>query len=240
MPQSLVNVWLLPVLVGRWEADSPVTSFQLTARGADCHRHLLIPLWILRSSYSAIEMSAQGTSGKRNSSEPEHPLRLLSAEYAHAMKFRDRQSFFEDVLQPDADCFSRAYWPIRPQRPPLSSVSSMEVNVDTLEQVDLLDVPDHEVLGDFLNFNVDGFEVSALSDEQFYNNQITLQGQNSAETRSRKSSISSNSTDPKSLNSADGAETPTVQSDEEDVQDDTSLLTTSTDQDIATQPRKES
>ncbi|XP_059836382.1 dysbindin domain-containing protein 2-like [Hypanus sabinus] len=194
-------------------------------------------LWILRSSYYFTGMSAQGTSGKRNSSEPEHPLRLLSAEYAHAMKFRDRQSFFEDVLQPDADCFTRAYWQIKSQRPPLSSVSSMEVNVDTLEQVDLLDVPDHEVLGDFLNFNMDGFEVSALSDEQFYNNQITLQDRNSAETRSRKSSTSSNSTDP---NSADGAETPTVQSDEEDVQDDTSLPTTSTDQDIVTQPRNES
>ncbi|XP_051887482.1 dysbindin-like [Pristis pectinata] len=186
-------------------------------------------------------MSGQGTSSKRNPSEPEHPLRLLSAEYTHAMKLRDRQSFFEDVFQPDADCcIPRSYWQIKPQRPPLESVSSMEVNVDMLEQEDLLDMPDHEVLDDFFNFNMDGFEVSALSEEQFYNSQITLKGQNSSEIKSRMLSISSHSTDPKSLNSASGAETPTVQSDEEDVQDDTSLFTASTDQDIVTQSGKES
>ncbi|XP_069740827.1 dysbindin-like isoform X2 [Narcine bancroftii] len=185
-------------------------------------------------------MSGQGTSNTRHPSEPEHPLRLLSAEYTPAMKFRDWQSFFDDVLQPDIDCcLTRAYQQIKPQRPPLGSVSSMEVNVDTLEQVELLDMSDHEVIGDFLSFNMDGFEVSSLSDEQLYNSQITLNGRNSTEIKSRMSSTSSSSMDPKSLNSTIGDETPTSQSDEEEVQEDT-LLTASADKNIATQSRKES
>lgn len=34
---------------------------------------------------------------------------------------------------------------------PMGSISSMEVNVDTLEQMDLMDVSDHEALDVFLN-----------------------------------------------------------------------------------------
>lgn len=51
--------------------------------------------------------------------------------------------------------------------------------------------------------------------------EITLQVPNAAETKSRISSTSSVSTDPNSLDtSEEGAETPVVQSDEEDLQED--------------------
>ncbi|XP_078411634.1 dysbindin isoform X2 [Cetorhinus maximus] len=155
------------------------------------------------------------------------------------MKFRDRQQFFEDIFQPDADFYlTAAHLQIEHRRPPIGSVSSMEVNVDMLEQVDLMDMSDQEALDVFLNSSMDGCEASTLPDEQFYNSEITIKVPNSAEIKSRMSSTSSNSTDPNSLNNGD--ETPIVQSDEEDVQVDTALLTPNKDKDTETQAGNES
>uniref|UniRef100_UPI00398EDA0F dysbindin-like isoform X1 n=2 Tax=Pristiophorus japonicus TaxID=55135 RepID=UPI00398EDA0F len=180
-------------------------------------------------------MSGQGPASKRTSSEADYTPRLLDTDHTPQMKFRDRQRFFEDVFQPDGDFYlTAAHLQIEHQRPPIGSVSSMEVNVDMLEQVDLMDMSDHEALDVFLNSSMDSCEASMLPDEQFYNREITLKIPNSAETKSRMSSTSSNFTDPNSLESSDGAETPIVQSDEEDVQVDTALLTSS--KDTETQP----
>lgn len=38
---------------------------------------------------------------------------------------------------------------------PMGSISSMEVNVDVLEQMDLMDISDHEALDVFLNSGAD-------------------------------------------------------------------------------------
>ncbi|XP_067904135.1 dysbindin [Heterodontus francisci] len=186
-------------------------------------------------------MSAQGPASKRTPSEADHTPKPLDTDHTPQMKFRDRQSFFEDVFQPDADFYlTAAHLQIEHQRPPIGSISSMEVNVDMLDQVDLMDMSDQEALDVFLNSSMDGSEASTLPDEQFYNSEITLKVPNSAEIKSRMSSTSSNSTDPNSLESSNGDETPIVQSDEEDVQVDTALLTPNKDKDTETQAGNES
>ncbi|XP_038658824.1 dysbindin isoform X1 [Scyliorhinus canicula] len=185
-------------------------------------------------------MSTQGPASKRTPSATDHTSRLLDTDQTPQMKFRDRQRFFEDVFQPDADFYlTAAHLQIEHQRPPIGSVSSMEVNVDMLEQVDLMDMSDQEALDVFLNSSMDGCEGSTLPDEQFYNSEITIKVPNSAEIKSRMSSTSSNSTNPTSLE-LDGDETPIVQSDEEDVQVDTALLTPNKDKDTDTQSGNES
>ncbi|XP_078092454.1 dysbindin isoform X2 [Mustelus asterias] len=183
-------------------------------------------------------MSTQGPASKRTPSETDHTPRLLDTDHTSQMKFRDRQRFFEDVFQPDADFYLTAsHLQIEHQRPPIGSVSSMEVNVDMLEQVDLMDMSDQEALDVFLNSSMDGCEAS---DEQFYNSGITIKVPNSAEIKSRMSSTSSSSSDPNSLELMNGDETPVVQSDEEDVQVDTTLLTPNKDKETDAQSGNES
>ncbi|XP_048464322.1 dysbindin isoform X1 [Rhincodon typus] len=186
-------------------------------------------------------MSGQAQASKRAPAEMEHTTKLLDTDHTPPMKFRDRQRFFEDVFQPDADFYlTAAHLQIEHQRPPIGSVSSMEVNVDMLEQVDLMDMSDQEALDVFLNSSMDGCETPTLPDEQFYNSEITIKVPNSAETKSRMSSTSSNSTDPNSLEFGNGDETPIVQSDDEDVQVDTALLTPNKNKDTETQAGNES
>uniref|UniRef100_S4R954 Dystrobrevin binding protein 1b n=1 Tax=Petromyzon marinus TaxID=7757 RepID=S4R954_PETMA len=89
--------------------------------------------------------------------EGEHVRRSCEAERSHALRLRERQRFFEEAFQQDVEHYLStgvlqlhgAGGGTRPE--PLGSVSSMEVNVDLLEQVELLDVSDHEALDVFLN-----------------------------------------------------------------------------------------
>ncbi|KAM5164747.1 dysbindin-like [Mantella aurantiaca] len=71
-----------------------------------------------------------------------HPL--YQSQTSGTQHLRDRQRFFEDVLQHDVDL----YYPLHllPQRwrPPLDSVSSMEVNIDSLELSEPLDITELE------------------------------------------------------------------------------------------------
>ncbi|NXX99051.1 DTBP1 protein, partial [Centropus bengalensis] len=106
---------------------------------------------------------------------------------------------------------------------PLGSISSMEVNVDMLEQMDMMDLSDQDTVDVFLGC---GTEESGLAgppsgaDADQCPEEITLQVPHATESKSRISSTSSVSTDPNSLDtSEEGAETP-VQSDEEDLQED--------------------
>ncbi|NXC51115.1 DTBP1 protein, partial [Penelope pileata] len=138
-------------------------------------------------------------------------------------KLRERQKFFEEVFQHDVDYFfPLSHLQIEHRRPPLGSISSMEVNVDMLEQMDMMDLSDQDTVDVFL-----GCEESSVSgplpgaDASQCQEEITLQVPNAAETKSRISSTSSVSTDPNSLDtSEEGAETPVAQSDEEDLQED--------------------
>ncbi|XP_027622539.1 dysbindin isoform X2 [Tupaia chinensis] len=110
---------------------------------------------------------------------------------------------------------------------PRGSMSSMEVNVDLLEQMDLMDVSDQEALDVFLNSGEDnsvpspglGPESSACQDE------IMLQVPDPSELPAKPPSSpsacsSSGARDPRA-----GGESPLVQSDEEEVQVDTALAT---------------
>ncbi|KFP91920.1 Dysbindin, partial [Apaloderma vittatum] len=133
------------------------------------------------------------------------------------LKLRDRQKFFEEVFQHDVDFFfPMSHLQIEHRRPPLGSISSMEVNVDMLEQMDMMDLSDQDTV-DESSFAgpLPGADTSQCPEE------ITLQVPNAAESKSRISSTSSVSTDLNSLDtSEEGAETPVVQSDEEDLQED--------------------
>ncbi|NXY92697.1 DTBP1 protein, partial [Alcedo cyanopectus] len=67
------------------------------------------------------------------------------------LKLRDRQKFFEEVFQHDVDFFFPiSHLQIEHRRPPLGSISSMEVNVDMLEQMDMMDLSDQDTLDVFL------------------------------------------------------------------------------------------
>uniref|UniRef100_U3I7Y4 Dysbindin domain containing 2 n=1 Tax=Anas platyrhynchos platyrhynchos TaxID=8840 RepID=U3I7Y4_ANAPP len=142
------------------------------------------------------------------------------------LKLRERQKFFEEVFQHDVDFFFPvSHLQIEHRRPPLGSISSMEVNVDVLEQMDMMDLTDQDTVDVFLGCGTEektaplpkmGKEYASQCPEE-----ITLPVPSAAETKSRISSTSSVSTDPNSLDtSEEGAETPVVQSDEEDLQED--------------------
>uniref|UniRef100_A0A8C2UFA3 Dysbindin domain containing 2 n=1 Tax=Coturnix japonica TaxID=93934 RepID=A0A8C2UFA3_COTJA len=142
------------------------------------------------------------------------------------LKLRERQKFFEEVFQHEVDFyFPVSHLQLEHRRPPLGSISSMEVNVDVLEQMDMMDLSDQDTVDVFLACGTEESSVSGPltgADASQCQEEITLQVPSAAETKSRISSTSSVSTDPNSLDtSEEGAETPVVQSDEEDLQEDT-------------------
>ncbi|XP_020369370.1 dysbindin-like [Rhincodon typus] len=110
---------------------------------------------------------------------------------------------------------------------PIGSMSSMEVNVDMLEQMDLLDMSDQEALDVFLNSGGEDSEISPVLGSKSEPNQgeITLQVPNQDELRLKLSSF----TDDNASHTVSEDDTPLVQSDEEDVQIDTSLITMNSD-----------
>lgn len=179
-------------------------------------------------------MSSKGTNlhNKRLPSETEHAQRVPDMDAAQQLKLRERQRFFEEVFQHDVDVYlSSAHLQIDYKRPPMGSISSMEVNVDMLEQMELMDISDQEALDVFLGTSGDDdalpSPLPALGcDTDDNDEEISLRVPDSCEIKSRMSSTSSNSTSDSQATNEDGAETPVVQSDEEDVQDDESLLTT--------------
>ncbi|XP_010143743.1 PREDICTED: dysbindin domain-containing protein 2 [Buceros rhinoceros silvestris] len=140
------------------------------------------------------------------------------------LKLRDRQKFFEEVFQHDVDFFfPMSHLQIEHRRPPLGSISSMEVNVDMLEQMDMMDLSDQDTVDVFLGC---GTEESSVAEPLTV---PTLACSSTLATLradphtpiSRIPSTSSVSTDLNSLDtSEEGAETPVVQSDEEDLQED--------------------
>ncbi|KAG9353205.1 hypothetical protein JZ751_017781 [Albula glossodonta] len=170
------------------------------------------------------------------------------------MKLRDRQRFFEDVFQHDVDVYlSAAHLQIEHKRPPIGSISSMEVNVDMLEQMEHLDMSDQDTLDVFLNSGADeGVPASPLPDDEDDDDNddddddddtghngrkeeeeeegkkkgISPLVPKGFETKLRMLSTSSTSTDPCSLDpSEEGVETPIIQSDEEELHTDHLLMT---------------
>ncbi|XP_072223265.1 dysbindin-like [Leuresthes tenuis] len=187
-------------------------------------------------------MSSTGSTNhnKRQASETDNSQRLLDNDAAQHLKLKERQRFFEEVYQHDVDNYlPSAHLQIDCRKPPMGSISSMEVNVDALESMDLMDISDQEALDVFLNSG-SGADEGALASplpegedddedeedenaEVVYRERAPLQRQSEVYRgpQSRISSTSSGSSD----TSAGGADTPVIQSDDEEVHADTLLLT---------------
>ncbi|XP_078806554.1 dysbindin isoform X2 [Oryzias latipes] len=167
--------------------------------------------------------------------ETDNSQRLLDKETAQHLKLKERQRFFEEVYQHDVENYlPSTHLQIDCRKPPMGSISSMEVNVDVLEQMDLMDISDQEALDVFLNSgSEEGAPASpGLEDDEdeedeeaevVYRERAPLQRQREIYrgSQSRISSTSSGSSD----TSAGGADTPVIQSDDEEVHADTLLLT---------------
>ncbi|XP_054620230.1 dystrobrevin binding protein 1b isoform X4 [Dunckerocampus dactyliophorus] len=125
---------------------------------------------------------------------------------AGQVKLKDRQKFFEEAFQQDMEQYlSTGYLQIAERR---GSMSSMEVNVDMLEQMDLMDMSDHEALDVFLHSG--GEDNSAASPvagpEVDFTTEISLQVPTQAELRHKLSSLSSTCTDSASQDTEAGEE----------------------------------
>ncbi|XP_040501008.1 dysbindin isoform X2 [Ursus maritimus] len=115
---------------------------------------------------------------------------------------------------------------------PMGSMSSMEVNIDMLEQMDLMDISDQEALDVFLNSG--GEDNPALSpvsgpESGIGQHGITLQVPDPTESQAERPSSLSVCTELAAAAPGDGGESPIVQSDEEGVEVDTALATLHTD-----------
>ncbi|NXR24552.1 DTBP1 protein, partial [Cinclus mexicanus] len=156
--------------------------------------------------------------------DAEHAQKVLDMEHTQQMKLKERQKFFEEAFQQDMEQYlSTGYLQIAERRGKF--MSSMEVNVDMLEQMDLMDMSDQEALDVFLNSGSEDNNVLSPMlgpDSNTYVNEISLQVPSQSELRQKLCSLSSTCTDSASQDASEG-ESPVVQSDEEEVQVDTAL-----------------
>lgn len=169
--------------------------------------------------------SSANLHNKHLPSETERGQRLPDVDAAQQLKLRERQRFFEEVFQHDVDVYlSSAHLCIRDyKRPPIGSISSMEVNVDLLDQMELIDISDQEALDVFFSSGgEEGVLTSPLpvqgnnnNDEVISNGlfQHVLEG---LDAKSRMSSTSSNSSSDSQITNANGGDTPVVGSDDEE------------------------
>lgn len=195
-------------------------------------------------------MSTSGASdsSKNTSTEldTEHAQKVLEMEHAQQAKLKERQKFFEEAFQQDMEQYlSTGYLQIADRR---GSMSSMEVNVDMLEQMDLTDVSDHEALDVFLNSggedNGAGSPVSVPEQDTSTGAEISLKvpsrvaqphGLPSASSTISTSTASVSAHSPSASQETEGpdeeeddeaslGDLPVVASDEEDVHADTTLV----------------
>ncbi|XP_056279953.1 dysbindin-like [Pseudoliparis swirei] len=190
-------------------------------------------------------MSSPGSTNhnKRLASETDNSQRVLYNDAAQHLKLKDRQRFFEEVYQHDVDNYLPSpHLLVDCRKPPMGSISSMEVNVDVLEQMDLMDISDQEALDVFLNSG-SGADEGALASplpgedeedeeedeedeeaEVLYRERAPLKRQDEVNrgSKPRGSSTSSGSSD---TSGGGGVDTPVIQSDDEEVHADTLLLT---------------
>lgn len=144
---------------------------------------------------------------------------------AQQLKLRERQRFFEEVFQHDVDVYlSSAHLCIRDyKRPPIGSISSMEVNVDLLDQMELIDISDQESLDVFFSSaGEEGVLTSPLpvqgnnNNEEAISNGLFRHVLESLDGKSRISSTSSISSSDSQTTNANGGDTPVVGSDDEE------------------------
>ncbi|XP_063754947.1 dystrobrevin binding protein 1b isoform X2 [Eleginops maclovinus] len=155
--------------------------------------------------------------------DTEHAQRVPGAEQGGAptpqVKLKERQKFFEEAFQQDMEQYlSTGYLQIAERRGPIGSMSSMEVNVDMLEQMDLMDMSDHEALDVFLHSGGEDNSVAspvAGPDIESFTTEISLQVPTQAELRHKLSSLSSTCTDSASQDTEAGEEDEDEEEDEE-------------------------
>ncbi|XP_043073482.1 dystrobrevin binding protein 1b isoform X1 [Puntigrus tetrazona] len=173
-------------------------------------------------------MSSPGSASgsKRNSSELEleHAQRVPEAEPVQPqVKLKDRQKFFEEAFQQDMEHYlSTGYLQIAERRETIGSMSSMEVNVDMLEQMDLMDMSDHEALDVFLNSGGEDNSVASPMlgpDVESFTSEITLQVPTQADLRHKLASLSSTCTDSASQDTEAGEEEEEDEDDDDDEDD---------------------
>ncbi|XP_059412702.1 dystrobrevin binding protein 1b isoform X2 [Carassius carassius] len=188
-------------------------------------------------------MSSPGSASgsKRDSSELEHRQRVTEADpVPPQVKLKDRQKFFEEAFQQDMEHYlSTGYLQIAERR---GSMSSMEVNVDMLEQMDLMDMSDHEALDVFLNSGGEDNSVASPMlgpDVESFTSEISLQVPTQADLRHKLASLSSTCTDSASQDTEAGEEeeeddndergpaaipdSPLVQPDQEELEENATL-----------------
>ncbi|KAL4629924.1 hypothetical protein GN956_G17197 [Arapaima gigas] len=152
--------------------------------------------------------------------DSEQEQKMLDAEQAQQIKLKERQKFFEEAFQQDMEQYlSAGYLQITERREPIGSMSSMEVNVDMLEQMDLMDMSDQEALDVFLNSGGEDNSVASpmlgQEPEPFPPTEITIQVPTQAELWPKLSSTSSSCMDSASQKAG---ESPMMQLDGGDMQ----------------------
>ncbi|KAI5215946.1 dysbindin domain-containing protein 2 [Manis pentadactyla] len=163
---------------------------------------------------AALSSPGAGNRGPRGADMDPNPRAALERQQ---LRLRERQKFFEDILQPETEfVFPLSHLHLESQRPPIGSISSMEVNVDTLEQVEFIDLGDQDGADVFLPCE-DPPPTPQTSGVDDHPEELGLPLPTPDRTASRTSSSSSDpSTNPHSPNPSDGgADTPLAQSDEE-------------------------
>ncbi|XP_044282227.1 dysbindin isoform X2 [Varanus komodoensis] len=171
-----------------------------------------------------------------------HAQKVLDMEHNQQMKLKERQKFFEEAFQQDMEQYlSTGYLQIAERREPIGSMSSMEVNVDMLEQMDLVDMSDQEALDVFLNSGGEDSTMPSpmIGSDYACQNEISLQVPSQSELREKLCSTVSVWTDSASQDASEG-ESPVIQSDEEEVQVDTALVAVNTEMKGATDVSDES
>ncbi|XP_040059024.2 dysbindin [Gasterosteus aculeatus] len=162
--------------------------------------------------------SSANPRSKRLPSGGERGQRLPDVDAAQQLKLRERQRFFEEVFQHDVDVYlSSAHLCIRDyKRPPIGSISSMEVNVDLLDQMELVEISDHEALDVFYSSGgEEGVLTSPLPVQgNNNNNEVITNGLlrhvlEGPDTKSRTSSTSSNSSSDSQTSDAHGGDDAT-------------------------------
>lgn len=165
--------------------------------------------------------------------DAEHAQKVLEMEHTQQAKLKERQKFFEEAFQQDMEQYlSTGYLQIAERREPMGSMSSMEVNIDMLEQMDLMDISDQEALDVFLNSgSEDNVAPSPVSGPESGTGEhgITLQVPEPAESRAARPSSPSVCSELAAPAPRDGGESPVVQPDEEGVEVDTALATSHSD-----------
>lgn len=204
-PTSASRLFLVPDSQGRRSPGSP-------AGIAPPGRRCSLPRPRRRLS-GALPVSQRGAGAAGADMDP-NPRAALERQQ---LRLRERQKFFEDILQPETEfVFPLSHLHLESQRPPIGSISSMEVNVDTLEQVEFIDLADQDGADVFLPCE-DSPPTPQMSGVDSPPEELSLPVPTPDRTTSRTSSLSSESSSLRSPNPSDGgADTPLAQSDEEE------------------------